>query len=175
MSNSAFSFYLTKTAGQKGSTLIFGGSSDKFYEGTLKYYPLISETYWVLDMPTMSVGETNVKVGRGIMDTGTSMIAGHPDVINPLLKAIGTVDATCKGLENLPVLKFNIGGDEFTLTGQEYVLKVTAMGQSECICGLMAMPTLPWKDAVIVGDVFLRVYYSEYDMGNQRMGLAKAK
>lgn len=38
----SFSFYLTKTAGQDGSALVFGGADSKYAGGDFKYYKLIS-------------------------------------------------------------------------------------------------------------------------------------
>jgi len=172
--NAAFSFYFTKTAGQTGSSLVMGGVNTKYYTGDLKYYPLISETYWVVKLDSVKINGSSVTVGRGIMDTGTSLIVGHSDVINPILKLIGTVDPTCNNIEKLPNVSLVLSGDEYVLTPDDYVLKVTAMGQSECICGFMGM-ALPWNDTIIVGDVFLRTYYTEFDMAGNRIALAKAK
>ena len=174
MENAAFSFYFTKNAGQEGSSLIFGGVNEKYYEGELKYYPLIAETYWVAQMNTVSINGTKINVGKAIMDTGTSLIVGHSDIINQVLKQIGTVSATCEGIENLPNVDFEFNGDLYTLTSKDYVLEVSTLGQKQCICGFMGMD-LPWKDTLIVGDVFLRTYYTEFDMTNKRIALAKAK
>lgn len=170
----AFSFYFTKTAGQEGSTLVLGGVDSKFYEGDIKYYDLLSETYWVAPMESISVNGNTIKVGRGIMDTGTSLIVGSKTIIQPILDQIGEVNKTCEGLDKLPNVDFSFNGDVYTLTPEDYVLKLTVLGQSQCVCGFMAM-NLPWEDALIVGDVFLRTYYTEFDMTNNRIGMAKAK
>lgn len=172
--NAAFSFYFTRESGQKGSSLVLGGVNTQYYSGEMKYYSLLSQTYWVAPMESISVNGTKVNIGKGIMDTGTSLIVGHTDVISPILKLIGTVDPTCKGIESLPNVDFSFNGDVYTLTPTDYVLKVSALGQTQCLCGFMAM-ALPWKDSVIVGDVFLRTFYTEFDMTNNRIGLARAK
>lgn len=172
--NAAFSFYFTKKSGEAGSSLVLGGASQKYYDGEMKYYNLLSETYWVAPMESISVNGTTIKVGKGIMDTGTSLIVGSPKIIDQINKQIGTVDPTCKGIENLPTLNFNFNGDAYTLKGEDYVLRVSALGQEQCLSGFMGM-ALPWDDTLIVGDVFLRTYYTEFDMTNNRIGIAKAK
>lgn len=174
MENPIFSFYFTKTQGQKGSTLTFGGTNHKFYEGEMKFYPLLAETYWVAGLDSISVNGKKVNIGKGIMDTGTSLIAGSPEIINPINKMIGTVNVECKGIENLPNVEFNFGGDSYVLTSKDYVLQITQMGQTQCLSGFMAMK-LPWNDSIIVGDVFLRTYYTEFDMKEKRIGMARAK
>lgn len=68
---------------------------------------------------------------NAIADTGTSLIAGPTDEIKKLNEMIGatpivggeyTID--CNKISTLPALDFNIGGKKFTLTGEDYVLKV---------------------------------------------------
>ena len=52
------------------------------------------------------------------------------------------------------------------------MLKLEQGGQSICLSGFMGLQT---PDGLwILGDVFLGKYYSEYDVGNKRVGLAVA-
>jgi len=174
LANAEFSFYLTKNPGQAGSSLIFGGVNPKYFDGQIKYYPLISETYWVIAMDSFVINGTVINAGKGIIDSGTSLIVGPKAIIDQINAQIGTVDATCTGIENLPSITIKFSGDDYLLASTDYVLKVSAMGQTQCLSGFMAMD-LPWADTVIVGDVFLRKFYSEYDMTNKRVGFALAK
>jgi len=170
----AFSFYLSKIAGSTDSRLIFGGADEKYYEGKLEYFPIITETYWVIAMNYFKVNEHEVKVSKAIMDTGTSLIVGSRDIIDKINADIGTVDSTCKDLDKLPEIIINIGGFDYILKPDDYVLKVELFGYVQCVSGFMAMD-LPFKDTIILGDVFLKTYYTVFDMTHKQVGIAKAK
>jgi len=50
------------------------------------------------------------------------------------------------------------------------------MGQTQCQLGLMGMDLPPQlSNAFIMGDSFIKAYYTHFDMGNKRVGFAKAK
>jgi len=79
--DASFTFYLTQTPGAEGSKLTLGGVNSDYFEGNMKYYPLVSETYWVIDVDSVSVGDANIKNIKGVVDTGTSVIVGPKRMI----------------------------------------------------------------------------------------------
>ncbi len=170
----AFSFYLSKTAGSSNSRLILGGADEKYYEGKLNFYPVISETYWVIAMNSFKVNGQEVKVSKAIMDTGTSLIVGSKDIIDKINNYIGKVDPSCKDLDKLPEVSISIGDENYILRPEDYILKAGLFGYVQCVSGFMAMD-LPLKDTVILGDVFLKTYYTVFDMNHKQVGIARAK
>jgi len=180
-----FSFYLNRDPNDSnGGKLVLGGSDKTLYTGEMSYIPLSQTTYWQVNMDKVSVAGDDASVCangcEAVMDTGTSLIAGPAADIKAINKAIGAkvnpltgqgmID--CDQIPKLPVINFTFGGNDYPLEGKDYVLKIEQGGQAMCLSGFMGLPTPGglW----ILGDVFLGRYYSEYDVGNKRVGLAAA-
>lgn len=75
-------------------------------------------------------------------------------------------------IDSLPTVTFTIDGKAYTLTGKQYVLNV----QGQCLSGFMGI-NLPSQlaNTWIMGDVFIRVYYTLFDYEGGRVGFANAK
>jgi hypothetical protein len=105
------------------------------------------------------------------LDTGTSMLIGPPKYMDIVMKDIN-VDALCNNIDQNPTVTFVINGHQFPLTPRDYVLNLSG----ECLPGMMGMDIKTYE-FFLLGDTFLRKYYSIYDMnvpGEPRLGLALA-
>lgn len=81
-----------------------------------------------------------------------------------------TVDCSKRG--SLPDLTFTLTGHNFTITSNDYILEI----QGSCISSFMGMDfPEPIGPLAILGDAFLRKWYSVYDLGSGSVGLAKSK
>jgi len=177
-----FSFWLNRNQDDPvGGELILGGSDPAYYEGEMHYVDLSETKYWKVSMKGISVGgdDTIACNGgcEGILDTGTTLIIGPIDEVQAINEAIGAkyvpgagYQVECDVVDQLPSIELEFGGKIFELSGPEYILKVSGRGQTQCISGFGGASIPFW----ILGDVFLGKYYTEFDVGNKRVGIATA-
>lgn len=78
----------------------------------------------------------------------------------------------CDKRASLPNMHFVLDGHNFTLSAFDYTLEVSG----SCMSAFMGMDfPEPVGPLAILGDAFLRRYYSVYDLGKGTVGLAEAK
>lgn len=181
VSSNSFSFYLTRVPGSNGSALVLGGVNPSYQTGPFKYYNLKMQNYWAIDMEDLIFNGTSYKVGNllGIVDTGTSVIVGPTKVVENMTKAFGTgreKQVNCSLVPTLPTLVFKIGGDTYTLQGKDYILEVDQGSKSTCIIGIIGLDLPPQLgEAFILGDSFIKTFYTHFDVANKRVGFAPSK
>ena len=183
-----FSFWLNRNPDESnGGVLVLGGSDENLYSGEMNYVNLMEETWWHVNMDSVGVeNDTSKACSNGctaILDTGTSLLTGPKEQIRAINEAIGatiipgTGEAIvdCSSISTLPEISFGLGGKQYTLSGEDYILKITQAGQTSCLSGFMGLNIPGQDDFWILGDVFLGKFYTEFDVGNKRVGLALAK
>merc|ERR1711865_666868 len=117
-------------------------------------------------------------------DTGTSVLAGPTAEVHKIAKAVGAHPVlpfppynkeyivNCKKLPDMPTLTVKLGGKAFTLAPKDYVIDVAG---TECLFGFTGIDMPASIGPLwILGDVFLRKYYTVFDVGQKRVGLAPA-
>lgn len=178
--DAVFSFYLARAqeGTPEGGSLVFGGVEEKYMDGPLKYAPVVRKGYWEVALDSFCVGDDDLGIkGTAAIDTGTSLIALPSAVSETINKKIGakkgfrgiyTVD--CAAIKDLPPVIFEFGGHKFPLEAQDYILQTSG----GCISPFMGLD-LPGLKLWIVGDAFLRRYYTVYDMDKHRVGFAPAR
>ncbi|KAG5296746.1 aspartic endopeptidase Pep2 [Histoplasma ohiense] len=174
-----FSFYLgDANVGGDESEVVFGGMNKDRFTGELTKIPLRRKAYWEVDLDSITFGEqTAMMTNTGvILDTGTSLIALPSTIAELLNKEIGAKKSfngqytvECAKRDSLPNLTFGLSGHNFTIGPYDYTLEV----QGTCISSFMGMDfPAPVGPLAILGDAFLRRYYTVYDLGNDAVGLA---
>jgi len=171
-----FAFYL---GNKQPGELVFGGVDPKHYTGSFTFVPLISESYWEVALGDVAVGGASVggSTKKAIVDSGTSLLAGPPDEVSVIAEKLGAKSILGKEYmvdcsADLPDLSFTLGGKTFELKKDDLILEAAG---SQCLLGIMAIDVpAPRGPLWILGDVFMRKYYVQFDWGNQRIGVATA-
>jgi len=172
-----FAFYLQEDSSTQGE-LLFGGIDKSHFTGELVNVPLISESYWEVSLDAMKYGDSPVisSAQKAIIDSGTSLLAGPPDAVSSLAKTVGatsvmgkeyTID--CSKRSTLSNLDITLGGKSFSLSAEDYILEVSG----QCLFAFIGIDVPPPRGPLwIMGDVFMRKYYSVFDYGNKQMRFA---
>ncbi|KFP55227.1 Cathepsin E, partial [Cathartes aura] len=181
-----FSVYMsTNPESSLGGELLFGGFDPSRFTGTLNWVPVTQQAYWQIQLDNIQLGGTVAFCTNGcqaIVDTGTSLITGPTTHIKELQRYIGATPADgeysveCSNLDVMPSITFTINGLPYTLSAQVYTLMVRLRdGMAFCTSGFQGMDIAPPAGPLwILGDVFIRQFYSVFDRGNNRVGLAPA-
>jgi saccharopepsin len=160
----------------------FGGIDESAYTGKIKYAPVRRKAYWEVELEKVKFGDDELELENtgAAIDTGTSLIALPTDVAELLNAQIGAkkswngqYQVECARVPSLPDLTFVFDGESYPISGTDYILNV----QGTCISAFTGMDiNLPDGGSIwIVGDVFLRKYYTVYDLGRNAVGFAKSK
>lgn len=177
-----FSFWLNSAdAGGQGGEMAIGGIDEDHYKGEIVWSPIIRKGYWEIELQNVTFAGENLDLEpqRAAIDTGTSLMA-IPSVVSDLINKLiggkknfaGQYVVDCSTIPKLPDLELTFSGKPFTLSGKDYILNA---GKDQCISGFIGMDIpAPAGPIWIVGDIFLRKFYSIYDLGNDRVGLAEA-
>ncbi|XP_078497433.1 gastricsin-like [Lissotriton helveticus] len=172
-----FSFYLTSQSGE----VILGGVDTSLFTGQIYWAPVTQEIYWQIGIGGFSIGgQESGWCSQGcqaIVDTGTPLLAVPKQYIGSLVQSLGGQQTqsgkyvvNCNNVQNLPSLTFTINGATFPVPPSAYILQING----NCVIGVEStyLPARNGQPLWILGDVFLRQYYSVYDFGNNRVGLA---
>jgi saccharopepsin len=175
-----FAFRVGRTE-EDGGEATFGGIDHSAYKGKLTYAPVRRKAYWEVELDKIRFGNDELDLDNtgAAIDTGTSLIALPTDMAEMLNVEIGarkswngqyTVD--CKTVPDLPDLTLYLGGQPYVLKSTDYILNV----QGTCVSAFTGLDiNLPNGGSIwIIGDVFLRRYYTVYDLGRDAVGFAEA-
>ncbi|KAH9062721.1 aspartic peptidase A1 [Lactarius vividus] len=175
-----FSFRLGSSE-DDGGEAVFGGIDHSAYTGKISYVPVRRKAYWEVELEKVAFGDDELELENtgAAIDTGTSLIVVPTDIAEMLNAQIGAkkswngqYQVDCAKVPQLPDLSFYFNGRAYPLKGSDYVLDI----QGTCISAFTGMDlNLPGGSLWIIGDAFLRRYYTVYDLGRNAVGFAKSK
>lgn len=141
---------------------------------------MVRKAYWEVALEGFYVNGADMKISTtAAIDSGTSLLALPPAMAKNINRQVGAKPfflkpdiyyVDCKKYEAnaLPKVELVFAGKKFAMEGRDYVFKMGPL----CISVFSSMKTP--DDMWIVGDAFLRRYYSVYDAKNDRVGFAEA-
>ncbi|GAA5940521.1 proteinase A [Sporobolomyces koalae] len=173
-----FAFWLGSDPEQGVAT--FGGVDKSHYTGDIHYIPVRRKGYWEIELEKVKFGDETLELENtgAAIDTGTSLIALPTDLAEIINRDIGAKKSwngqytvECSTIPSLPSLSLYFDGKPYTISAEDYILQV----QGTCISAFTGIDIpAPVGPIWIVGDVFLRKFYSVYDLGKNAVGLAKS-
>jgi len=158
------------TAGE----LTFGGYDDSKFTGEISWVTLSEPKYWQIDLDDVKAGSFATGKTNAIVDSGTSLITGPKSEIAKIASSVaatanimGQYTIDCANVSTLPDLEFHINGKNYPVPGKDLVIQ----SGGTCLFALMGMD-IPSGPKWIMGDVFMRQYYTIFDYGGARVGFA---
>jgi len=179
-----FMMYLSNDQGGTSSVIVFGADDPTYHPNdSYRFVPLVADNYWLTQMTSVQLnGKSVVSCGSDecltVIDSGTSIIVGPPDVMKPIVEAVGPIYENCSNANNpnLPVITFVWGSQSFDLPPSFYIIRQIdpSSGQVSCFSGVAS--SILTTPLTILGDPFLRYYTSLWDQTTKpaRVGFARS-
>jgi hypothetical protein len=173
ISDPSFSFYISEST----SAIVLGGVDPKFAASEFVYFPIVNDGYWSVSADSLEISGKLFEFPDmnlvAMFDSGTSRIIVSSYVFQFITNLTGlqpNVGYDTDVLDILPTVYLNIGCETITIPPSAYML----CPQNLCILGFESSPGLPAINYIIFGDIFLKTYYTHFDYGQLRVGLAVA-
>ncbi|CAG9318935.1 CYM_5 [Blepharisma stoltei] len=175
-----FSLFLSNInrKNQPASTLIIGGTDDRFSEGSFTYLELADfRGYWEINITEISdpIRPMPIRGETAIIDSRAAMIWGPSAYIDQILyyfqEKFGCTGkyllCKCDGEIDYPDITFTLEGNKYPVSYKSYF---QFFSNQTCMLMIYSHNLTVW----ILGVPFLREYYSAYDMENLQIYLAPA-
>ncbi|XP_017898717.1 PREDICTED: pregnancy-associated glycoprotein 6 isoform X2 [Capra hircus] len=146
----------------------------------LKNEGAISEPVFAFYLSNITIERNVIACSAGckaVVDTGAPFIEGPKSQVDNMQKLIGARPrgskyyVPCSAVNTLPSIIFTINSINYTVPGGAYIIKNP---RGRCYTTFKENQWSPSTEIWILGDVFLRLYFSVFDRGHDRIGLARA-
>jgi len=190
INSSVFSIYLGNyptSSGTQTGEIIFGGYDQQYMStSNFSYVEAVGiPSNWSVNITGISYGQNNSLSMppnyQALIDTGTSFLLLPSVVVNNLISNIEAADYSCTSdsENNITVcdcsdsnqysdLFFEFGNLSLNISSSAY----TQYQDGQCLILIQNMDTS--DNMIVLGDVFIREYYTIFDAENNRIGFAEA-
>ncbi|KAF5332883.1 hypothetical protein D9758_017498 [Tetrapyrgos nigripes] len=171
-----FGFFLS----QSGSELFLGGRNSDLFTGSVEFNDVDdSNGFWQLTGASISAnGKTVIRNFDTIIDSGTTIMYGPPDVVDQFYSSIGGqlfdqdqgfYSFSCS---KVPEVSFSWGGNDFAVSADNFNLGATEDGSSDCVGALAGQDLGLGDDVWLLGDSFMKNVYSVFSFDQTAVGFA---
>ncbi|TFY72126.1 hypothetical protein EVG20_g882 [Dentipellis fragilis] len=169
-----FSVHLARNQAT-GSEICFGCYDSSKTAGGITWVPVKSKTYWSVGMDAVVVNKhaasTNIYAA---IDTGTTLIYLPAQLAASVYALIpGAKKANQYGngfytypCMSQPVISLSFNGKRFAINPYDFNLGRTSSQSMDCVGGILALDNGFASNLAIIGDEFLKSWYSTYDYAN---------
>lgn len=187
LTSNVFSFYLAR-GDNPGSELCIGCTDSTHYTGDVNFYALDNsvtqgqQVYWSIMADSITVnGQAATQSLSCVMDTGTTGIYVPTSYAQAIYASIsgatpapgypdGYYAYPCS--QQIPEVAFVFGGQSYAIDSTDFNLGPVTSDGSLCMGAVFGADQ--GANFATVGDAFLKNWYSVYDAGGNRVGLAKS-
>jgi len=169
ITQSLFSIYLDPQQNSQTSFVLFGGTDETKYLGRFHYRPLTSSRYWAVRLVSITLDGERVHYCnnpcRAIFSTIDPYIYGPPVYVRKINNALN-ISQDCSNYYTRPRLVFHLGPHYLSIPRSSYINRVG----DKCESLLQEGSIL--RENWVLGNLFLRSYYTVFDRDNLRIGWA---
>jgi len=180
--------------GDVGGKLVLGsiGKEEKLYHGTLSSVPMLSTglfgTYYSVGLAGISVGGEPIKSTsyspprQAIVDSGTTLLLLEKDIWDTLVQFFQARFCSLPGVcteetifdrgvcltqppQGFPTLSFDFEGVRLDLPPSMYFIQYKA--------DVFCLGIQPANDRTVLGDTFMRAFYTFFDLARRRVAFAR--
>ncbi|OCH88252.1 acid protease [Obba rivulosa] len=181
---SVFSVHLQRHQ-ETGSEVCFGCYDTTKAIGPVTWNPVVSRTYWSIAMDGLSSGSldsadfvsTNLTAA---VDTGTTLIYIPDDIAAQFYNQIPGAQSYPQygpGFYTFPcssqlTISFSFSNQTYPISMSDFNLGRTDADSNDCVGGVLGIGDGFPPNLAIIGDEFLKSWYSVYDYAGSRVGFA---
>lgn len=177
-----FSVWMANENDTENSEIIFGEVAEDRLASELLWLPIsrFDTGMWQATMDDFVVDNTQIglcgSTGCQVaFDTGTNAIAAPEHIISTILSAVN-VQQDCSNYDSLPQFGVSFQGSILNLDKRDYVKRVSTASSVQCYHQFLPMDLEgPKKDMILLGDPFMKRYYTVFDRESLHIGLALSK
>ncbi|THH33245.1 hypothetical protein EUX98_g899 [Antrodiella citrinella] len=178
-----FSVHLTRQ-NIEGSEICFGCFDPRktTATGSITWVPLVSKTYWTVAMDGISTQNKTLHTNLlAAIDTGASLIHLPDSVAADFYDMIpGSHDATADfgpGFYTFPCatsleISLSFAGKAFSVNTDDLNIGTVSENSDDCLGGIVGLGEGVPPNLAIIGDAFLKSWYSTFDYAGERVGFA---